>query len=647
MKKGLSAPAQRADISDYVQRNQLSGLRFYEEPKAVKGETPFQKRIAGKRLIADIRNGIISHIVVRDMDRLTRDVPLWLQLNQLCFDSEVTIHTLSGPLYNSSPTDRFATTVRAAASQLEKEQVGDRVRRVKRQMARNGKHSGGPPPFGYISQTNYKNQLISLGMTEEDAKLKAETQYPLMGHLYVRDSEAEVVKKIFELYAAKRIGCRTICNGLNRLGLRRRSGRYWHPDKVRRIINDPIVAGFMPHDEVRYAKGRGKHTPKHAQKLYKGKHEAIISEELWRKAQEIKKSNISKISKRGCGGYANRKYALSGLLKCKCGSAMTATATRADKSYGYYTCRKRKYYGPDSINGCSFPRINTGKVHEVFWDKLNELICGPKLVDRVYQAAKKIIADQNRVETREKSGPSITKIEQDIKIWYERHDNADSKIEKDLSWKRIIELQSKIEELKRKSPKPEKKEARLNITKTTVQQYLESISRLVDKSDDRGKAFVHSIVDHHGLSVQMKDERTVEVSLNLRPPGTESDSGTKYAVGLNGEARLKKDKISAWVDENQGKHKCKCGCGKTIPVLRERYWRGIPKYHPDCRYKAMVKKRAELSEGYYTGMEAAKKLGIGRTTLSRWIKVGKLPMPQKSISGMLLFEKNTISQFYD
>jgi predicted site-specific integrase-resolvase len=36
----------------------------------------------------------------------------------------------------------------------------------------------------------------------------------------------------------------------------------------------------------------------------------------------------------------------------------------------------------------------------------------------------------------------------------------------------------------------------------------------------------------------------------------------------------------------------------------------------------------------------AKKLDIGRTTLRRWIRSGKLLKPEKSISGMLLFPNN-------
>ena len=59
-----------------------------------------------------------------------------------------------------------------------------------------------------------------------------------------------------------------------------------------------------------------------------------------------------------------------------------------------------------------------------------------------------------------------------------------------------------------------------------------------------------------------------------------------------------------------------------------------------------VRRRATSSSnsasGYDTGKQAAEVLGIGRTTLGRWVKAGKLPRPVKSISGMLLFEREAI-----
>lgn len=643
LKKGLSAPAQRSDIADYINRSKLPKVKFYEEIKATGGHVPWNKRSQGSKLITDVKSGKVRHIVVRDMDRLIRDTSLWIELSKLCLEYDVTIHTLSGPLLYRSPTDKFATTVRAAACELEKDQVSDRVKRCKRQMAKQGRHLGGPPPYGYTGQARRLKELIDAAVPEENARPQSESEFPLRGHLYLDEEESKVVKLVFDWYVTKRWGCRRICNKLNKQGHRRRSGKFWHPDKVRRIINDPVVAGFIAYDEARFEAGRGKHAPKHSQTLYEGQHEAIITKELWDRAQQVKSSNTCHRSGKGQTSYAKRKYALSGIIRCTCGTTMTASAARADKSYGYYQCKRRKQYGPDAVGGCNFPRINTDRVHEAFWQKLSKLVCGPKLVDRVYHAAKKILAEQLKAnDGKDTVQQRIKKGEADLRIWYERHDKAKSDVEKEAAWRRIVELTEKLKLLRQRPEKPKAKPQRLNITRSNVAKYLESINKLMGKADDKGKSFVQSLVEHHGLTVQMQDSQTFVISLKLKPPGGETDLQSKYLVPLKGEARLPMDKTTAWVEENQDKHKCKCGCGKVISIRRGMYWTGIPQYHGDCRHKGMQRKRSELAEGYYTGTQAAERLGISRTTLGRWLKKGKLPKPEKSISGMLLFNQKDI-----
>lgn len=84
MLKNLSAPAQRQDIADYAERSGLSDLQILEESKAVGGDVAFEKRNAGRELVRLCKEGRVAHIVVRDVDRLTRDLPLWLHLDDLC-----------------------------------------------------------------------------------------------------------------------------------------------------------------------------------------------------------------------------------------------------------------------------------------------------------------------------------------------------------------------------------------------------------------------------------------------------------------------------------------------------------------------------------------------------------------------------------
>jgi len=68
----------------------------------------------------------------------------------------------------------------------------------------------------------------------------------------------------------------------------------------------------------------------------------------------------------------------------------------------------------------------------------------------------------------------------------------------------------------------------------------------------------------------------------------------------------------------------------------------VPKLHAECPRHGMQRKRAKLAEGYLTGEQMARKLGIGQTTLRRWLRVGKLRKRTKSIAGMLLFDRGAV-----
>ena len=57
----------------------------------------------------------------------------------------------------------------------------------------------------------------------------------------------------------------------------------------------------------------------------------------------------------------------------------------------------------------------------------------------------------------------------------------------------------------------------------------------------------------------------------------------------------------------------------------------------------MQRKRRQLAEGYLTGLQLAEKLGIGRTTLGRWMRTGKLK-PTKSVGGMRLFDRAAVTE---
>lgn len=50
--------------------------------------------------------------------------------------------------------------------------------------------------------------------------------------------------------------------------------------------------------------------------------------------------------------------------------------------------------------------------------------------------------------------------------------------------------------------------------------------------------------------------------------------GNKFIIGHNSKSKI----INDWIDKNQGKHFCHCGCNEEITIKKFHYTRGIPKY---------------------------------------------------------------------
>ncbi|MCJ7476002.1 MAG: recombinase family protein, partial [Wolbachia endosymbiont of Homalodisca vitripennis] len=131
----------------------------------------------------------------------------------------------------------------------------------------------------------------------------------------INEKEAKIVRLIFERYLELK-SMAELARELNSQGYRTKADIF-KKATVRRIITNPIYVGKIRHYE----------------KEYEGKHEAIIKEEKWQKAQELIKNQP----------YRKAKYEealLRGIIKCKsCNVNMTLTYSKKEnKRYRYYIC---------------------------------------------------------------------------------------------------------------------------------------------------------------------------------------------------------------------------------------------------------------------------------------------------------------------
>ncbi|MDV6248567.1 recombinase family protein [Wolbachia endosymbiont of Zaprionus taronus] len=246
------------------------------------------ERPAIKELFEDVKKGEVDCVVVYTLDRLSRETKDSIEVTSFFRRHRVNFIAVTQIFDNNTPMGKFVQTVLSGAAQLEREMIVERVKNKIATSKEQGLWMGGTLPLGY------------------DVKDK---------ELIINEKEAKTVKHIFERYVELK-SMAELARELNSQGYRTKSDIF-KKATVRRIITNPIYMGKIRHYE----------------KEYEGKHEAIIEEEKWQKAQELIRNQP----------YRKARYEealLKGIIKCKsCDVNMTLTYSKKEnKRYRYYVC---------------------------------------------------------------------------------------------------------------------------------------------------------------------------------------------------------------------------------------------------------------------------------------------------------------------
>lgn len=172
-----------------------------------------------------------------------------------------------------------------------------------------------------VSQGNYIASIAPYGYDKTsvmDGKRKCPT-------LKINPEQAEVVRMVFDMYVNQDMGRVTIAKRLNELGIKPMNGGLWAQDTIKTMLENEHYIGKVKWNHrktvVVVEEGEIKKTQPKAKigeyLVYDGKHEAIISDELFQAAR----------AKQGRNHRAkpNTKIRnpLAGLLFCQCGRAMS------------------------------------------------------------------------------------------------------------------------------------------------------------------------------------------------------------------------------------------------------------------------------------------------------------------------------------
>lgn len=171
------------------------------------------------------------------------------------------------------------------------------------------------------SQGNYISAIPVYGYDKVFVQ-EGKKRYPTLA---INEEQANIVRMIFDMHVNQNMGYRTISHKLNELHITPPRGKYWSSSYIREMLENVHYLGKIRwnYRKVVVVVDDGdvkKTTPKAKEGeylIFDGKHPAIISEELFKAAQE-KRGNMPRIKP-----DFTIINPLAGILRCRCGYAMT------------------------------------------------------------------------------------------------------------------------------------------------------------------------------------------------------------------------------------------------------------------------------------------------------------------------------------
>lgn len=355
--KGESIGNQAELCKEYVRENfgsQYVGSAAVYEDEGFSGGN--LNRPAFKKMMKAAREREFKAILVYRLDRISRNISDFSTLIEELSRLDIAFISIREQFDTGNPMGRAMMYIASVFSQLERETIAERIRDNMHELAKTGRWLGGRTPTGYTSE--------SVKSVTVDGKSKKACKLRLI------PEEAEIVKKIFELYTETDSLTLTEA-GLLRQGIKTKNGRDFTRFSVKGILQNPVyliadedaynyfterqadvfseyadfdgTRGILAYNRTEQEKGRTTvYLPVREWIVSVGQHPGIIPARTWIAVQESLERNRSKAYHKPRSNEA----LLTGLLYCRCGSRMYPKLSRrktADGSPIYtYVCKMKE-----------------------------------------------------------------------------------------------------------------------------------------------------------------------------------------------------------------------------------------------------------------------------------------------------------------
>ena len=310
--------------------------------------TSTYKRDSFLRMIADAQRGMFDFIITKEISRFSRNTLDSIQYTQELLENNVGVLFQNDNINTLDSDSEFRLVVMAGVAQDEVRKLSERLKFGFRQSIKNGRVLGNNRLWGY---------------DKKDCKLT------------IIPEQAEAVKQIFELYATGQYGLRSLSQELTRRGYTSLQGNVFNTSTIGHILQNPKYKGWYCGNKTQSLDYRKKKTAFLDESEWVSYPDpnipAIVSEEVWDKANALFKQRSARTKAYGVG-YQSR-YPYSGKIICgKHGTSFHRQSFKTQEGETeFWRCKMYREHGKA---GCDLPTIRTTELDTILAEQFQKLV---------------------------------------------------------------------------------------------------------------------------------------------------------------------------------------------------------------------------------------------------------------------------------
>ena len=285
-----------------------------------------KKRENFHRMVEDGKNGDFDLIITKEITRFARNTLDSIQYTRELLSNGVAIFFQSDNINTLDEDSELRLTIMSGIAQDELRKLSSRVKFGHQQAIKSGVVIGNSRIFGYKKENK---------------------------RLVIDEKEAPMVRELFELYATDQYSMKQIEGIFWNKGYRNLNGNRIAHSTMANMIANPKYKGYYVGNKVKVVDmftKKQKFLPPEEWVMFKDESgeivPAIVSEELWEKANEILRRRSEDVKNRQ--GICNHPNLLTGKLFCTCCGEP------------YYRRESKKVYGPNNSKWVCSGKIKNG-----------------------------------------------------------------------------------------------------------------------------------------------------------------------------------------------------------------------------------------------------------------------------------------------